>query len=213
MTHHPTKPFSMSLDGICHHKGINGYFRIMEETKNNVLRLLHKENLCTYFVLPLLGLNKASFSSEANFIDSYLSPDREFLLVKVLDTIFFEHRMHDHPNFIGVYKDDNGSNFVAYAIPARWGIDLFYFIQGKYSKMSTDAKEAIRTTSGLNYRVPPEIGANPVTDIRLLALDKSEAVREMWEDMFKVVMDDSQELLSVPSTNSFMTFQYLTRQK
>ena len=170
---------------------------------NEVLKELFRYNLCTYFVLPMLKLNKFRFIAESNFVDSYLSYNGDFVLVKVLETLFFEHNLSLHPQFDGVYKDDEGYRYVRYRIPERFKPDVDLFQAGEYSKMSKASKDLIYRHSGLLYKELNPSG-NVSTDIRLLALERSRVVREMWEDHLDVCISEDAELLSIPPFQSYV---------
>lgn len=173
------------------------------------IREIHRENLCTYFVLPLLKLNKQSYAGGHNFIDSYLSRDRNYLFVQVVEISFIEHRLLSHAYFEKVWKQ--GERYmIQYSIPNRWKADLALFIDGKFSRMSKEAKELIIQNSGLQYRQRDPPNRIPFTDVRLMALERSKAVREMWEQEYDVVLDDEDELLSKPTDKVYVDMATLT---
>jgi len=172
----------------------------------NIVKELHKDNLCTYFVLPMLKLNKFRFIADFNFVNSFLSRDRRLIVVQVLETLFFEHKLSQHPNYRGLYKDEFNNRFIVYAIPIFFKRDVELFCNGRYSSMSDKAKELIRQYSGLLYRSMNTDG-QLVTDIRLLALEKSKSVRSMWEDVLDCTLEENQELLSIPKEDSFMSIE------
>lgn len=173
-------------------------------SKSELIAAIHRENLCTYFVLPLLKLNKQRFAGEPNFMDSYLNEALDTIYVQVKSTVPIQHSIVRHPQYMGVWKDVQGRLFIEYRIPDNWKPDLRLFRAGKFSKMSNEAKERIRLFSGLQYRERRETDGVIVTDLRILALDKSIAIREMWEEHYGVVLDDEQELLSIPASRSFI---------
>ena len=70
--------------------------------------------------------------------------------------------------------------------------------------MSNEAKEMIRQHSGLHYRAKGESDQKIITDIRLLALDKCDVVKELWEEHFVVMLDEEDELLSRPGNQAFI---------
>jgi len=198
-----TSSYSINLDGLLiNDEDLNTYYDDM--SKEKLIEAIHKENLCTYFVLPLLKLNKLRFVAETNFIDSYLSRDCLNIYVKVVDTKFFEHRMVMHPQYQGIWEDMEGKKYVQYSIPLKWKADIQLFIEGKFSKMSESAKEMIRINSGLLFRERRESDNMIITDVRLLALERSIAVRQMWEDHYGVTLSDDQELLSIPKDRGFI---------
>lgn len=177
--------------------------------RDHIIKELHKDNLCTYFVLPLLKLSKFRFIADSNFIDSFLSEDKKLIFVQVLETLFLEYRLQEHPDYKGVYKDNLGNKFIVYAIPEQFHYDVEKFVSGRYSSMSEEAKELIQEYSGLYYRYK-QSDDKIVTDIRLLALEKADIVRDLWEDALACTLEDGQELLSIPGKESFMTISSLT---
>lgn len=183
---------------------------------DKVIQGLFEDNLCTYFILPLLKLSKSRFQSESNFVDSYLSTDKKLIVVKVLKPFMAGHRYASHPFFKGVYHD-NVFVYLAYKIPAEFEPDIAFFCEGAFSKISDNAKEKIKKYSGLVYQVINEEG-QIVTDIRLLALVKSKAVQEMWESYFNLsprnqVSLEGMELLSIPPQSSYVNLKELTPTK
>lgn len=159
---------------------------------------LHRGNLCTFFVLPLLKINKFSFVTKTNFVESYLDQEGTSIFVELIDTVFMEHRMDHHPQFAGLWKRNEGAGrFIQYHIPAGFERDLRMFMQGKYSRMSDKAKDLIRIHSGLAFRCK-EPNGDIITDTRLLALDRSPLVKQMWEEQLGVRLDEHAELLSIP---------------
>lgn len=170
---------------------------------------LSQENLCTHFILPLLKLSKISFLS-SNFVDSYLTHDGKFLLVRVMELMFLSRMTHtSHPNYVDTYlSQDKVSFFVVYQVPECWEDDVQLFIGGHFSKMSDKAKNNIIRYSKLAYRTKDTAGI-PVTDGRLLALEQHTKLKEMWERELDVYLNDKMELLSIPSEKSFMELEEL----
>lgn len=178
---------------------------------DKVIKEIHRENLCTYFVLPLLKLNKQSYAGGANFIDSYLTRDLNSLFVEIVEIAFVEHRILVHPHFEKIWK--KGERYmIEYRLPQKWKHDAGLVVEGKFSKISREAKEIIVKNSGLQYRQRDPPNRIPFTDIRLLALEKSKAVREMWEDQYDVVLDEDDELLSKPTDRIFIDVSLLREQ-
>lgn len=167
-----------------------------------ICKELHRENLCTYFILSLLKLNKFKFIGEENFVDSYLSTDGLNIFVHLKNVDFFEAKEYALPNSDKILEDQTGNAYVKFAIPDKWFCDIRIFLQGKFSKMSTDAKDRIRKYSGLPYRVI--VNGVKVTDIRLLALEKSKNARKFWEEYLDCHLDENQELLSIPNEKIFI---------
>lgn len=173
--------------------------------RREVIEIAGKDNLCTYFILPLCLVNKLRFGGIDNFLSSYLSPDGSWIYVEVVDERFVEAELPKH----GVIKTE-GRTFFQFRISVQWAYDVQLFINGKYTQLSERAKRLIREGSTLEYR--NYRGTVPFTDFRLLALENSVAVRAMWEDLIFDEIDIARrselgdELLSIPSENSFISF-------
>ena len=174
---------------------------------------LHRENLSTYFILPLLKLNKKKFVCEPNFIDSYLTTDGLNIFVKVMDTIYFMNKMAMHPQYQATWKDLAGNNFIQFSIQEHWLADVQTFIKGKYSRMSDKAKEMIRIHSTLQFRERRESDKKIITDIRLLALERSIAVKDLWEEHYGISLDKDDELLSIAESKAFIEITMLIREE
>lgn len=166
--------------------------RLIEELKT--------ENLCTYFVLPLLKLSKVSFV-KSNFIDCYITRDGRIIVVAVYMLSLLSRKVYAEEYALTV--TDKGINYILYETPQRWKRDIGLFMKGKFSKMSMIAKEYIRTYSGLEYQKP--VGRKRrLTDGRLLALERDTALKEMWERMYNVELGEDDELLSIPGDKSYI---------
>lgn len=171
-----------------------------------IIRELYRENLCTYYILPLLKLNKESFLSDFNFVDSFLDIDKRFIVVQVHDVYFFQHVIDKHPCYCGIYQHvETKVKYVCFVIPDTFKRDVQYFTNGQYSLMSAKAKSYIRMYSGLLYENRNANGII-VTDIRIQALDKGQALRRIWEQYLdlKEPMDSDQELLETPGISSYI---------
>lgn len=174
---------------------------------------LRRENLCTHFILPLLKLNKFSFIA-SNFVNSYLwlNPDskRWYIIVQVIDPAYCRGKVFEHPLYMGTLKDSEYTYF-QYLLGTDWYYDIETFLEGKFSEMSSKAKDKIRTYSGLEYRSLDSSGTI-VSDARLQALEKSRTLKAMWER--RIHPDDTidgMELLSIPDERTFIDIHKLTR--
>lgn len=177
---------------------------------------LKRENLCTHFILPLLKINKVSFAP-LGFVNSYITKDRKRIAVEVLDTTLISRKLLIHPHFSNIYKYKDGF-LVMYRLDAKWADDVRLFCEGKYSQLTTKAKEMIIRHSGLPYK--SKEGTRTVTDGRLLALEKHQALKEMRErELFTAtgkLEDDPDvhlpdEYLSIPGEESYINPEGLTR--
>lgn len=169
---------------------------------NNIIEELIKDNLSTYFILPLVELNKFSFG-ESNFINCFIDKNVENCYVKVLRLV---PHIKSHTNII------NRNNYIYYvfSIDKKWEKDTKLYIKGEYSKLSDEAKDIINNRSGLVYNVKTkESKDNVLNDIRLLALRKDPVVKDFWKKHIygedkKNIINDDMELLSKPSEIDFI---------
>lgn len=111
----------------------------MIETKES-----NKQNLVTYFILPMLQLNKSSFGAD-NFINSYL--DKEgYVIVNTEKSVLVTNTIYNSPWYITDYERENKSIAYVFGIPEEYKPDINLFNEGKYSELSTKAKIEIART-------------------------------------------------------------------
>lgn len=165
------------------------YRELLEEFK--------RYHLCTYFILPLVGLTRNSFGGA--FINSFLTRDGT-IVVKVSQLSLVSHQCKGVAHHS--WHDVHGG-YLQYHIDWIWHPDFIHFCDGEYSLMSTEAKNIINERSGLIYQ--EETSGGLATDLRLRALQGEEAVRVYWERELGVDLDPHQELLSKPPVESFIT--------
>lgn len=151
-------------------------------------------------MLPLLGLNRFSFSNvESNFINSYIAEDDIHLVVEMkcqVTTI-----ISNQPTY-KLKFEKNGVHYAVFEIPVFYRPDVKKFREGKYSQFSESAKATIRKKSGLRYRVPLK-GGGWTSARELLALDKDKDLRKTLEKELVVQIDDDAELASIPGPENF----------
>lgn len=168
-----------------------------------LIQQLETENLCTYFVLPLLKLSKVSFV-KSNFIDCFITRDGRIIAVAVYMSNLLSRKVYSVSEYLGtIMHEASGHWYVLFETPRRWARDIELFREGKFSKMSENAKEYIRTYSGLEFRKTTRQGKH-ITDGRLLALDRDVALRDMWERRIGVYLGKDDELLTKPGDKSYI---------
>lgn len=180
-----------------------------EELTEKIIQELFRLNLCTYYILPLLKINKSFFFNENNFIDSFLSYNQKYIVVQVWYPLFVEHRIETHPLFKGTYSNINGDIFLVFYLPEQFDEDIRLYCEGSYSKMSLKAKKYIRQYSGLMYK--ERLYNSIVTDLRLQALDRNQIVRNLWEEYLELdyELPEEMDLLERPSFKSYIDLDSL----
>jgi hypothetical protein len=179
--------------------------------QSEFIRKLNEYNLSTWFILPLLALNRQSFNL-GNFIDSYITKDGKSLVIKVADLNICRITLEisSYPGlfeFISIQEQD----YLVFPIDARWRSDIELFILGKYSQFSAAAKSLIRLHSGLKYQVKDAAG-NLITDALLMALEKHQSLKQKWIDelgLSNFDFPEDAELLSPPSKQCFIDLNLL----
>ena len=156
-------------------------------------------NLCSIYVLPLLGLNRFSFGSPEKFINSYVNEDDSHIVVEC--THPYSTIIVNHANFKFSMESD-GKYVAVFEVPVYYKDDVRLFREGKYSQFSDSAKMLIRKKSGLTYKVPIP-GGGYRSALELLALDKDKGLKKYWEDTLVVKLDDNAELASIPGEDNF----------
>lgn len=160
----------------------------------------------TFYVLPLLCLNKFSFDDK--FVDSYINREGTFVCVEVRHDSQMSLDVLGSPylRFIDTRKEKMVD--IWFKIPAAFWPDVQLFIRGRYGDLSEEAKSMIRTWSGLNYRAPDDDG-QLYTDYLLLALDRSPALRKKWESLYGLkthIIPKGMDLINPPGERDFRTF-------
>ncbi len=165
------------------------------------IQKLNEKHLCSWYILPLLDLNVEAFG-HSNFINSYLIHGKRSVAVHVADPNLCLHTV-EHPCYVETISNMD-RDFLIFEIPTMWAADLRRFIQGRYTKMSDEAKQKIRELCGLKYEVKDSAG-NLITDAILMALEQHESLKNKWMEVLQVREDDlPEELLSPPSHSSFI---------
>lgn len=161
-------------------------------------------NLCSTYILPLVGLNRWSFGSPDNFINSYVSKEKPYIVVELKSLTLPENKTALKFDF---RRDDN--IFVVFEVPSKFQDCLDKFREGKYSTFSEEAKATIRKKSGLRYKAPQPNGT--VRSAReLLALDKDKELKKAIESELSnpgspVKLSDDAELASLPDESNFIS--------
>ncbi len=161
------------------------------------------DNLCNFYILPLLGLNKTSFGGSGNFVNSYLSKDTNYIVIVLKGaTPSFE----EHQYYVTDFLNITGQVVLVFNVPIEFKPTIVKFIEGKYSQFSPPAKQLIKQKSGLNYKAP--IGGGKVSTAReLLALDRDPDLKKVWEQELGVKLAADAELMDIPDERNFYDFK------
>lgn len=170
------------------------------------VKILYEYNPSTYFLLPLIGLNRSKFYF-SNFINCYVNRSGTILTVRLVD-LRLSLSFKSHPEYLGERAYENFAH-IWFSLPEKWEEDFQRYCRGEWSRLSEDAKELIKIYSGLRYKELDDHGII-VTDARLLALEKSSILKKKWEEELGLNERGNEplpldiELLSKPSEESFL---------
>lgn len=152
-------------------------------------------NLCTYYVLPWIGLNRQSFGGGANFLNCHMSFNGK-IVVSIRDaSIAGEFWKREH--YLTDFEAD-GITYIVWNLPEVFEQDYVKFLEGKYSQFSDMAKELIRTFSELPYKFRGSSGT-PTTHKLLLVLTQSPTLRNWLENTLGTKIDEGSELMDRPN--------------
>jgi hypothetical protein len=169
------------------------------------LEVVRKHNMCTYYLLPLLGINTFSFGVNINFKNCYANPQGTELYVSVY---YLLSSLENHKHLLRV-EGEPGSPIYVFDLPQKWQDHFKLFKQGKYSQFSREAKDIIIQNSGLRYKALNTNGF-PTTDLRLMAIDDDKSrrniLRKKLSDYLDIEIAEDAELLSPPPESSFATY-------
>ena len=156
------------------------------------------DNLVTYYLLPLLGLNKKSFGD--CFHASYVDCTGDSVYVELRKNMVTPTYL-TNPNYVSrlVIKE---RVFLIFLIPTNLTIDSAKFIRGQYSDMSRESKKIIYKTSTLPYN--KTMGSFAMTHPVLQALDKTKTLRSFLVNELDVVINSNNELIDPPSAEWFI---------
>lgn len=170
------------------------------------LKAVIKHNLCTWYLLPLIYLNKASFG-EGNFIESYVNSAGTIITIEVIMLDMCHKDCIASPYLMKSIEAPQQHALLHYYIPSRWRLDFHAFKTGQYSKMSVSAKHNIEEYSGL-FRGYSQ--GESIIDARLQALERSPDLKKVWEDELDLLpLPDELELMPIPSPRTYREFDYL----
>lgn len=168
---------------------------------NGLLKEIKQTNLCTWYLLPLTGLTRFSFG-DGLFINSYLDVRNLWIIVHVPDLYLVPSRLQGHA--VRSWSNDRGG-FLAYQLLPIWNETVYCYVSGLYSQFPEDVKAVIFERSGLPYRQPDD-KKGFITDVRLMALEGHEALKQYLREQLDV-HELPTELLLPPSPESFMDVQ------
>lgn len=177
---------------------------------SKLIRAIYDYNICTYYLLPLIKLNKFSFG-ENNFLQCYVSRDGSKLYIELREIPAF---VYSKVEYLGTAILPNGNVAVVMGLHPLWEPDFRNFIDGKYSKLSKPAKDAVLAYSGLPFNQHTSNNV-PYTDSRILAINpdpgEREKLRRALMSELGVNIPVDQELISIPTELNYVDDTVVTK--
>jgi hypothetical protein len=173
-----------------------------------------KNNLSTYYILPLLKLNMKSWG-EDTFIKSQVTKFGEVVVFIKNDT---KVDYYNHDNFAADVEEDQHI-MVIYNIPTEFLEDYQMFLESKFSKMSNFAKDLIYShakANGLKWNIPTgkfiNVNRGGITiseqtvfsDAKLLALSLNADLKNQLEKDLDIKIPIGAELMSKLQEKEFI---------
>lgn len=149
-----------------------------------------RKNKSCFFILPLLGFPSYWYYG---LINCYLKDKRNKPELK--DKIFINLKNYDNkllkiPEFLEFYQLEDRSYIYVFNIPEKFIEDYYRFCEGKYSKMSGDAKKLIVKLSGIT----------PATEsVVHKVLYKTTEQKMKIEELIGQKLYDTEEVYSIPN--------------
>ena len=160
------------------------------------------ENLVTYYVLPMVGVNNVVFGNL--FRNSLLAKDGTRVYVQLKKKM----------NSVGYTKVDSyitdlnisGKLYAVYNVPSKFDEEIQLFLKGKYSQFKPSTKKIIYAGSGLPYN--KKVGDFKLSSPILQALDKTKVLRfYLLKTLGVDTLPNSSELIDVPEDSWFIENQ------
>lgn len=164
------------------------------------LLLRDGETLVTYYLLPIVDVNKLTFGSK--FVNSFVSKDGTKIYVELKGNLRSPGLYRNKLSF-STEVVIKGTLFIIFKVSEEFIIDVVKFLRGNYSEMQRNTKKLIYASSSLPYN--KTMGSFKNTHPILQALDKTKTLRSYLIDELGVVtLPDSVELITKPEDHWFI---------
>lgn len=159
------------------------------------------DNDTSMFLVPALGLDVGHLRTNYGFINGYLG-DRhyEHKIGNCLHLLFLPEDLSDFQAFLAQqyrksqildeYDYTGGYVVIVYQFPEIYLRELKLFLKGKFSRFS---KQYVSVLPSVTYS-PNSEGRNvPTVSLQYMVCNKSPAMKNFWEDRFKMELDPQNE--------------------
>lgn len=158
-------------------------------------------------IVPILGIGRIKLG-KYGFINSFLfNEEEEVVYENVIYLLFNPPSIEQFNQFLFeerergvniVQEIDYPGNYVmiVYKLPDKFKGDYALIWEGKYSQLSADYKKIIPST--IRYTKANGFTSTDKT-IQHMLFDKDPVLRKFWEEELNVIMDNKQELWTLPT--------------
>lgn len=148
-----------------------------------------KYNMCSYFLPQLIGINKLVEGFKNCYIMDTKDEEEPFKHIYILMDKT-SSLLDIHPYTVSRRETKDG-NLYKITVNDRFYEDLSKFYEGKYSKMSTTAKQVILENCGISVE----------NSLAYSVLYKTDKRRKFLENFVGEKLDDDAELMSILNLN------------
>jgi hypothetical protein len=161
------------------------------------------KTITTIFIVPIFSIGKEKLTNNG-FVNGFIKDSRKdvqykdsvYLLFKPEDLdkfkVFLDGEYERTKSIIDDYDYEEGYVVVVYQISARLLPDIELIKQGKYSKTSTKFQQIFPKT----ITIKKNGFQKDELSLQYRVFNKTEDLKQFWEDKFDVVFDDDMEVWS-----------------
>ena len=161
------------------------------------------KTITTIFIVPIFSIGKERLTNNG-FVNGFIKDSRRdvqykdsvYLLFKPEDLdkfkVFLDSEYEKTKSIIDDYDYEEGYVVVVYQISPRLMPDIELVKQGKYSKTSSKFQQIFPKT----ITIKKNGFQKDELSLQYRVFNKTEDLKQFWEDMFDVVFDDDMEVWS-----------------
>jgi len=163
-------------------------------------------NVSNLFLVPLLNIGRNRLDKHG-FINSYIlnqeeeldyeSDRHQFLMPQNMGDVkdFKEDEKERRAVILDEHDYPGGFILLTYELPKRFKRDYQLILQGKFSKTS----EAYRSAIPAVVKTKSNNVITSTASLQHMVFNKDAALKQFWEKMFDVTMEEDQELWTCPT--------------
>lgn len=172
-------------------------------SKSAVMNIMKKTTCSTLFLIRFVGMDTRVIRP-LGFVNAYMGDKNEdiihydkavYMLFKSSSSYIedFLGEQRESPLYLQEYYYEGNYIVLVMKIPEKFLPDYELFLQGKYSEFSTELKEnfPLKHSAYKEFNIEQDSFFN-------LIFNKSETLKEFWEDQLDVKLDKNAEVWTAP---------------